>query len=292
MRNNIFYYLAPVFRITLFIFLCFVCVLPFGLVAQLGFLPMAPNQLMADISAQLSLVIVVISASLMIFRILSYLDFYVVFVRREGALGAFIKGTALGLIFMLLCAAVLYFNGNVSFSFKNMAVLAILLYFVYFLLIAVFEELLFRAYPLFACAERYPLWFAIFFNGVLFALAHFGNPNTTAIGLLNIALAGTLFCIYTLQKKNIFWAIGIHFGWNFTQGILLGYRVSGNEMPGVVKATPVGSAYLSGGDFGIEGSIFCTVLLIIWIAWLVYRKGLGEIEIYDPQVKYHLHEAE
>jgi membrane protease YdiL (CAAX protease family) len=126
---------------------------------------------------------------------------------------------------------------------------------------------------------------------VLFALAHVGNPNFTALGLLNITLAGTLFCIYTLQKKNVSWAIGIHFGWNFTQGILLGYNVSGNEMPGAVKAMPLGSPYLSGGTFGIEGSIFCTVLLILWMGWLIYSKGFGKVEIYDPQVLHHLDET-
>ncbi|RWU10704.1 CPBP family intramembrane glutamic endopeptidase [Pedobacter chitinilyticus] len=292
MRNNIFYHLAPVFRVTLFIFLCFVCVLPFGLVVQLNLLPPAPNQLLADISAQASLVVVVISASLMIFRILPYLDFYAIFVRKEKALSGFLKGSVIGLVFMGLCALLLYLNGNVSFSLKNIAVSAVLLYLVYFLLIAVFEEMLFRAYPLFAFAERYPVWFTIFFNGILFALAHFGNPNFTALGLFNILLAGVLFCIYTLQRKNISWAIGIHFGWNFTQGVLLGYNVSGNEMPGALKATPIGSTYLSGGAFGIEGSIFCTALLMVWIAWLIYRKGFGEIEIYDPQVKHHLHEDE
>lgn len=292
MRNNIFYHLAPVFRVTLFIFLCFVCVLPFGLVVQLNLLPPAPNQLLADISAQASLVVVVISASLMIFRILPYLDFYAIFVRKEKALSGFLKGSVIGLVFMGLCALLLYLNGNVSFSLKNIAVSAVLLYLVYFLLIAVFEEMLFRAYPLFAFAERYPVWFTIFFNGILFALAHFENPNFTALGLFNILLAGVLFCIYTLQRKNISWAIGIHFGWNFTQGVLLGYNVSGNEMPGALKATPIGSTYLSGGAFGIEGSIFCTALLMVWIAWLIYRKGFGEIEIYDPQVKHHLHEDE
>jgi len=292
MRNNIFYYLAPAFRVTLFIFLCFVCILPFGLITQFNFLPPAPNQLIADISAQASLVIVVISATLMIFRILLYLDFYAVYIRKEGAITGFLKGSAIGLAFMAVCALLLYFSGNVSFSLKNMAVSAALLYFVYFLLIAVFEEILFRAYPLFAFSERYPLWFAIFFNGILFALAHFGNPNFTVVGFVNITLAGMLFCIYTLQRKNISWAIGLHFGWNFTQGVLLGYNVSGNEMPGAIKAKPVGAAYLSGGAFGIEGSVFCTVLLVIWIGWMIYRKGFGEVEIYDPQVLHHIHEAE
>lgn len=291
MRNNIFYHLAPVFRVTLFIFLCFVCILPFGLVVQLNLLPPAPNQLLADISGQASLVVVVVSACLMIFRILPYLDFYAIFVRKEQALSGFLKGSLIGFVFMGFCALLLYFNGNVNFSSKDMTVSVALLYLVYFLLIAVFEEMLFRTYPLFAFAERYPIWFTIFFNGVLFALAHVGNPNFTALGLFNIALAGMVFGIYTLQKKNISWAIGIHFGWNFTQGVLLGYNVSGNEMPGAVKATPLGSVYLSGGDFGIEGSVFCSILLVGWIVWLIYRQGFGEVEIYDPQVKHELHEA-
>jgi membrane protease YdiL (CAAX protease family) len=286
MRNNIFYYLAPVFRVSLFILLCFICIIPFGLLATSEMLPPAPNKLLSDISAQFSLVIVVVSALLMMFRFLPYLDFFAIYVRKEKSLPTFLKGAAFGLLFMFACAALLHFNGNVVFNTNTLQWTSVGLYAVLFLLVAAFEEMLFRTYVLFAFAERYPLWFSIFFNAIMFALAHVGNPDPSLLGILNIALAGVVFSIYVLQRQNIMWAIGIHFGWNFTQGIVLGYNVSGNNMggPGAFIATPQGADYLSGGKFGIEGSIWCTLLLVVWIAWLVYKNGLGFVEIHDPQV--------
>ena len=278
MRDRTSYYFAPVAKLVLFIVLCFVCLVPFSLISNFSFLPPAPSKLIADISNELSLILAVLGALLMLFRLLPNLDFYTVFLRKEQWWSGFFKGTGLGVAFMLVGAVALYAGGFVEFSIKSMALSSALLYLLFFLLISVFEELLFRTYPLFVFAERYPVWLAMLINGLLFGLAHVGNDDFTALAMVNITLAGILFCIYTLQKQHIAWVIGLHFSWNFTQGIVLGYNVSGNEMPGFIKAIPIGENYLSGGKFGVEGSIFCTVLLIIWICWRIYKFGFGHIE--------------
>ncbi|SOD12302.1 CPBP family intramembrane glutamic endopeptidase [Pedobacter xixiisoli] len=272
------YYLMPVLKVWLFMFFLLLCTIPFGLISQLNFLPTISSPIITDIIAQFSLVIVVLGALLMMFKILPDLDFYQVFVRKTSFFSEFFKGAGLGFMTMVLCASLLYANGNVKFEVAVFSWSTIGLYLVFFLLISFFEELLFRSYPLFALSERYPLWFAILVNGFLFALAHFANPGLTVLGIVNITLAGILFALYTLQKRNVSWAIGMHFAWNFTQAILLGYHVSGNKMSGFVKAIPQGAEYISGGKFGIEGSVFCTFFLVIFIAWLIYRNGFGIIE--------------
>lgn len=68
----------------------------------------------------------------------------------------------------------------------------------------------------------------------------------------------------------------------------MGYNLSGNKMSGFVKASPIGADFVSGGKFGIEGSVFCTLLLVVSIAWLVYKgknasieDGLAESEFED-----------
>jgi len=279
------YYLSPILRVWLFMFFLLLCTLPFGLIAQLNFLPTFSNSLISDVLVQCSLVMIVLSALLMMFKVLPGLDFYTVFIRKEFVLPEFLKGAGIGVGIMLLCAALLYLNGNVRFEQVSMPWDMVGLYLIYFLLVSVFEEFLFRSYPLLTLAERYPLWFAILVNGLLFMLAHFGNPELSVLGLINIALAGMFFAIYTLQKQNIAWAVGVHFAWNFTQAIILGYNLSGNKMSGIVKATPQGADWLSGGKFGIEGSVFCTVLLMICIAWLFYRNGFGSREDYKQQLE-------
>lgn len=284
MQDRTSYYFAPIAKLVLFILLCFVCMVPFSLIANFSFIPLAPNKLIADISNEAALILAVLGALMMLFKLLPNLDFYTVFVRQNKWFNGFLKGTGLGILFMLISAAVLYIGGYVEFSQKSMAVSSVLLYLVFFLSVSLFEEFLFRTYPLFIFAERYPIWLAILINGLLFGLAHVGNDDFTALAMLNITLAGVLFCVYTLQKQNIAWVIGLHFSWNFTQGIVLGYNVSGNEMPGVLKAVPIGETYLSGGKFGVEGSVFCTVLLIIWISWRIYKFGFGSVVIGEPEI--------
>lgn len=269
------YYLVPVLKIWLFMFFLLLCTIPFGLLLQFNFLPTIPYPIVNDIIAQLSLIVIVLGALLMMFKTFPDLNFYQTFIRKTSALPEFLKGLGVGLVLMMLCALLLYANGNVVFEKAVITGNAICLYLLYFLLISVFEEFLFRSYPLFALAERYPLWFAVLVNGLLFAFAHFANPGITVLGVLNITLAGMLFALYTLQKRNIAWAVGVHFAWNFTQAVVLGYNLSGNKMSGFVKAVPKGVDYLSGGEFGIEGSVVCTVFLIGCISWLFYRKGYG-----------------
>jgi uncharacterized protein len=279
------YYLTPILRVWLFMFFLLLCALPFVLLAQMSFLPSLSDGLPKDIVTELSLILVVLGALLMIFRVLPPLNFHDVFLKSEKSLQGFFSGAAVGIILMVLCALVLYLNKNVQFSVGNMPAVIVGQYVLYFFLIALFEELLFRSFPMFALAERYPVWFAVVVNGILFALAHFANPDLSVVGIINITLAGMLFAIVTIQKRNIAWAVGAHFTWNFVQSIILGYNLSGNQFSGIMKAVPTGPDYLSGGKFGLEGSICCTIILIFPIAWLVYRNGLGfnEIEVEKVQ---------
>lgn len=267
------YYLSPILRVWLFMFFLLLCTIPFGLIAQFNFLPSISNLLLKDILVQVSLVLIVLSALLMMFKLFPSISFYSVFIRKKFALPDFLKGVAAGAAIMLLCAATLYLNGNVSFVKTALSWQTICLYLVYFLLVSIFEEFLFRSYPLRVLADRYPLWFAVFVNGLLFVLAHFANPNLSVLGIINITLAGMLFAIYTLQKQQIAWAVGVHFAWNFIQAIVLGYPISGNKITGIAKATPIGSTYLSGGQFGLEGSIFCTFFLLVFIGFRIYKFG-------------------
>jgi membrane protease YdiL (CAAX protease family) len=254
------------------------CFLPTSIFVEFSFMQQIENELLADLIVELGLCLAVIGALLMVFQLLKKYSFHYVFVIPENLISGFIKGSLIGLLLMLICAGFTMFNGNVVFSIGNISVVAILGYLLFYILVAVFEELLFRTFPLLVFAERYHLVLAILLSSVLFGLAHLGNNGFTWLAMLNITLAGILFSVFTLQKWNISWAIGIHFGWNFTQGTILGYQVSGGKSPGILIAKPVGEVYLSGGTFGIESSIFCTVLLIITIAFLLLKYKIEPVK--------------
>ncbi|MFD0941448.1 CPBP family intramembrane glutamic endopeptidase [Pedobacter boryungensis] len=278
MEEKILYYLTPIFKVILFLIFIFMCLLPFGIITQFDFISIDKNSFLAELLLEGSTVLAVLGALLMIFKVFPTIDFRTVFVTQEKSVSGFLKGSLIGFLLIAFCAGLLLLNGNVVFSASKISTVLFLGYVLYFIIVAWFEELMFRSFPLFAFAERYPINITIILNSVLFGLIHLGNPGFNAVAMLNITLAGALFSIYTLQKRNISWAVGIHFGWNFSQGILLGYKVSGTDTSGLLLAKPVGQNYLSGGVFGIEGSIFCTIALSILIIWLLIRYKIEPIE--------------
>lgn len=277
MGDRILYNIMPLLKVIAFIFFIFLSLLPFGLIAQMDFITIPQDSILSDIVLESALVIVVISALLMMFQTFPDINFSNVFVLKQNALSGFLKGSAIGFILILLAGGLLYALGYVNLSLGKISVAVFIGYLFFFLLLSVFEELMFRTIPLFAFAERYHFIFAIVINGLLFGFIHMNNPGFTWLAMLNISLAGALFSIYTLLKKNISWAIGIHFSWNFAQGTLLGYKVSGTNSTGLLVAKPIGPSYLSGGDFGIEGSIFCSILLILLIIWLLVKNRFEPI---------------
>lgn len=278
MGDRILYYAMPLLKLLLFAFLCIVCFVPTSIILQFNFVQQIQNELITDIIAELGLCLAVIGGLLMVFRLLKQYSFSALFMVSPHSISGFFKGGLIGLILIFSCASLTLLNGNVIFSLGDIKLSLIIAYVVFYIFVAVFEELFFRTFPLFIFAERYPIGFAIFLSSTLFGLAHIGNDGFSWLAMLNISLAGALFAIFTLQKMNISWAIGIHFGWNFTQGTILGYEVSGGKSPGILVAKPVGEAYLSGGTFGIESSVFCTALLVILIVFLLIKNKIEPVQ--------------
>ena len=79
-----------------------------------------------------------------------------------------------------------------------------------------------------------------------------------------------LAAIY-MATRSLWWVIGVHWGWNLTEGAVLGVRVSGIDTPGLLHSVPIGPAWLSGGEFGIEASVVTTLVCLIVAFWFVLR---------------------
>lgn len=276
MQEKFLYYLAPILKVILFLGFVIVCFFPTIIILNFDFISFDEKSIFTQSVYELGIALAVVGALLMIFKILGNYDLETVFINKKFSSG-FFKGSLIGLILLFSCTALAYLNGNVSFTLGQITVPLFLGYLVFYLLVSVFEELLFRSFPLRVFAERYHTSIAIVLSGLLFGIAHIGNDAFDWLAMVNITLAGILFALFILQKGNISWAIGLHFGWNFTQGTLLGYQVSGNESPGLLLAKPIGESYLSGGSFGIESSIFCTVVMVITIAYLRFKYKITPI---------------
>lgn len=130
------------------------------------------------------------------------------------------------------------------------------------------EELLFRGYP-FQKLAAFNRTFAVVLVAVLFAVLHAGNSAVTMLALLNIFLGGILLGLAYLRYERLWFPIGLHLAWNLMTGPILGHEVSGYQgFETVLTESGHGPVVLSGGEFGIEGSVLMTAVELAAIVLL------------------------
>lgn len=151
----------------------------------------------------------------------------------------------------------------------------------FFLLVAVTEEVMLRGFVLgrmlSAGMNRF---MALFLSSALFSAMHLFNPNFALLPFVNILLAGCLLGASFLYTRNLCFPVVLHWFWNWLQGPVLGYEVSGMDSGETLLTLRLtGSDLLTGGSFGFEGSLLCTVLLVVGtLAIVAYYERRGRKE--------------
>lgn len=135
---------------------------------------------------------------------------------------------------------------------------------------AIVEELIFRGLMFQAIQRLGGNWLALAVTSLFFGVAHLGNTGATLWSGFAIALeAGVLLGAAFLWRRNLWFAMGLHFAWNALEG-LLGIPVSGHANAGLLTVKVNGAALLTGGDFGLESSIVpVTISLLISVPMLI-----------------------
>ncbi len=205
--------------------------------------------------------------------------------RGGGALRAGLRGAALGAA--LIGAVVLLFVAAgwvrwVPQAGRPIAWLAALVGYGAFFAVAAFgEELLARGYPFQVVAERLGGAWAIALTSVVFGLLHLGNPNVALIPITNIALAGVLLGIAYWRTYSLWFATGIHAGWNWSMSFAADLPVSGLVMDTpLYDARTNGPELWTGGAFGPEGGLSVTIAALVVAVWMARTPRLRR----DPQV--------
>jgi membrane protease YdiL (CAAX protease family) len=135
---------------------------------------------------------------------------------------------------------------------------------------ALAEELAFRGYPFQRLVNAVGPPVAIFIFSALFGAIHFFNPSFSLLGFLNTILIGILFSIAYLMTRSLWVVWGMHFGWNFMLGVVAGLPVSGlNAFSLLLQGHATGPEWLTGGAYGIEGSLTATVVISLGTALMV-----------------------
>ena len=189
-----------------------------------------------------------------------------------------ILGFGTGVLYFCIIAGVLAMAGVYKAKLGSDSWLEILGSLFFFLLVAVGEEIVFRGFIFRMIDERFNFVAALVVSALIFGFIHMGNSNATLWSSVAIAVeAGLLLGAAYKYSGTIWLPIGIHWAWNFTQGNVFGFSVSG--MPSdvsVFDAMVSGPEILSGGEFGPEASVITVALGVIFTLFFIsgyYRRN-------------------
>ncbi|MBR4657943.1 MAG: CPBP family intramembrane metalloprotease [Clostridia bacterium] len=191
--------------------------------------------------------------------------------RRKHAVREYVVGALMGICLITLTMVVAILTGGVTeIRFTRFNALLFVLYLLGYMVQGMSEEVLCRGYLMPSIARRSPIWLAVVLSSLTFSLLHFANPGFGIMPAINIFLTGVVFAVYVLKRGNLWGACAMHSFWNFFQGNIFGISVSGNDPAtnSTLIQSSVGGAnpLWSGGDFGLEGSLCITIVMLAALA--------------------------
>jgi len=144
-----------------------------------------------------------------------------------------------------------------------------------YVVVGINEELIVRGYVLQNLAEGLNMAWAVVISSAIFGLLHLGNPYASWVSTANIAVAGAFLAAGYLVTRSLWLPIGLHFGWNFFQGTVFGFPVSGTDGFHLIRQTVAGPAWVTGGPFGPEAGITGLAAMAMGTAliWLWGKAG-------------------
>ncbi|MBO7169975.1 MAG: CPBP family intramembrane metalloprotease [Clostridia bacterium] len=186
---------------------------------------------------------------------------------KKGAFPAYLRGLLLGLVLFSVAVAFSLFFGAVRFTGLNpdFSPALSLLLFLGYLVQGFSEELLCRGMLMVSTARRAPLWYGWLISSFTFAILHTANNGFSLLPFLNLLLFGLLMGLYMIRGGSIWGAAALHSVWNFAEGVLTSFPVSGTRMPTHLLSfvTVEGKELFHGGLFGPEGGLGATFVLAV-----------------------------
>lgn len=184
---------------------------------------------------------------------------------RDAMVGLFLAIAILGIGTLILSV-----NNNIQWLDINFDAYSLMISLLLMAMVAIAEELVFRGYILTNLLDSFNKWIALSISAAVFAIFHINNPDMNAVAMVNLFFGGLILGVNYIYTRNLWYSILFHFSWNFFQGPVLGYKVSGIELGSILSQEIQGNILLTGGEFGFEGSILESIIcLIAFIALLI-----------------------
>jgi len=140
--------------------------------------------------------------------------------------------------------------------------------FVVFIFVGWNEELLSRGYHLQTLASGMNLFWGVVISSAVFGVLHLGNPNATWVSAAGIFFAGLFLAYGYLTTRQLWLSIGLHIGWNFFEGVVFGFPVSGLDIYRLIRTTISGPELWTGGAFGPEAGLIVLPGMLLGVAFI------------------------
>lgn len=188
----------------------------------------------------------------------------------------YFKGFSIGVLLMLIdtILIIVFAGGKISINNNlSLEVVGIVLLLMFgWLIQGAEEEIIIRGHMMPMLSKSMPVIVSIIISSSYFAILHLGNPNVSILAILNLFLFGASMAVYALKEESIVGVCALHSAWNFTQGNIFRFPVSGLEANSIsILNLQVKGNILDGGAFGPEGGLIETIVVIVFIIILIVR---------------------
>ncbi|WP_294682438.1 CPBP family intramembrane glutamic endopeptidase [uncultured Gemella sp.] len=191
---------------------------------------------------------------------------------KENYLDAVKVGAGLAIFSIVGIVAILLMSDNISLSLsKDLKIGTIIILIILVLMQGFLEEIVFRGYLMTRLAAKKGKWIAILLSSIFYLVFRMSNPSTSKLDLINIFLISIVMSLLYWYFDNILVIAIFHAFWNCISGVVFGFNISGIKVSDTIFTVEAISdkQILTGGSYGIEGSIIATVFFAV-LGLLVY----------------------
>lgn len=196
-------------------------------------------------------------------------------------------GFLIGLVMMSIIVLILLLFGYITVE-KNpiqpvgvSAISSVLVILFGWIIQGATEEIVTRGWLLNVLSTKYNIGVGLLISSTLFGLMHLTNPNVNYIAVINIILVGLFYGLYVIKTNDLWSVCGMHSAWNFAQGNIFGFEVSGLDISvgTLIDLNLVENDFITGGVFGPEASIVATFVLLLSIIILLFINNTNLLKI-------------
>ena len=188
------------------------------------------------------------------------------FSRIQLIYGLSIGAIVFTIIFLVFIKSNFLVINNFSWTSSNLLITLLI-----FAILAIGEELVFRSFFINGLKQfTKSIVLILIISSLFFSIVHWFNDGSTILSSVSSFIGGLMYGYAFIRTEKLWLPIGLHFSWNFFQGFVFGFPVSGYVIVGFFETTISGSELWTGGSYGPEGGLIgiiarIFVIVSIWV---------------------------